>query len=206
MTAGGAIAHAERTPDRNSGRLDGVQLWIALPESRRHGPPAFQHIEEAPRVVRPGGEARVFSGLLDGVRSPAEHHSSLVGAELEVRAGETFTLPLDPAHEHGLFILRGHLALDGRDLAADQLHYLAPGRFEAALRSSEGARALLLGGSPFGETILMWWNFVARTTEEIRDARHDWENRRRFGELAHYRGPRIAAPDLMRLAEPSPLS
>src|SRR5688572_28524169 len=36
MTSGHAIAHAERTPDNNSGRLNGVQLWAALPDRERH--------------------------------------------------------------------------------------------------------------------------------------------------------------------------
>ena len=31
MTAGRGIAHAEETPVNNSGRLNGVQLWAALP-------------------------------------------------------------------------------------------------------------------------------------------------------------------------------
>jgi len=52
----------------------------------------------------------------------------------------------------------------------------------------------------------MWWNFVARTPEEIAQARTDWEERRRFGEVVAYAGPRLAAPDLARLARPNPIS
>ena len=53
---------------------------------------------------------------------------------------------------------------------------------------------LLLGGAPFGETILMWWNFVGRTTEEIVAAREDWQAGRRFGEVRAYAGARLDAP------------
>jgi hypothetical protein len=52
----------------------------------------------------------------------------------------------------------------------------------------------------------MWWNFVARTPEEIRDARDDWENGRRFGEVTAYKGQRLRAPELVRLARPNPVS
>ena len=38
-----------------------------------------------------------------------------------------------------------------------------------------GARVLVLGGEPFGEPIVMWWNFVGRTHEEVVAAREDWQ-------------------------------
>jgi hypothetical protein len=65
---------------------------------------------------------------------------------------------------------------------------------------------LLIGGPPFPETILMWWNFVARTPEEITRARADWEEQRRFGEVKAYDGPRLSAPTLTRFARPNPVS
>ncbi len=67
----------------------------------------------------------------------------------------------------------------------------------------EPVRALLLGGAPFGETVLMWWNFVARTTEEIVAAREDWEAGRRFGEVQAYNGPRLGAPPFVARPVPS---
>ena len=79
-------------------------------------------------------------------------------------------------------------------------------RTDVSLASQGGARLLLIGGPPFPETILMWWNFVARTPEEIRDARDDWENRRRFGDVTAYKGQRLHAPELVRLARPNPVS
>ena len=86
------------------------------------------------------------------------------------------------------------------------LYYLGTQRSEVTISSNPGARLLLVGGPPFPEPILMWWNFVARTPEEIRDARVDWEEHRRFGEVAAYGGPRLSAPELVRFARPNPLS
>ena len=40
----------------------------------------------------------------------------------------------------------------------------------------------------------MWWNFFARTTEEILAAGEDWEAGRRCGEVRAYDGPRLGAP------------
>jgi redox-sensitive bicupin YhaK (pirin superfamily) len=206
MTSGDAIAHAERTPDDNTGRLNGVQLWTALPEHDRRGDPRFQHLPEVPATEFSGGIARVFSGTLGGVTSPAHHFSDLVGADLEIHPGEALTLPLQRQYEHALLVLAGTATTERQQLDADTLYYLGTQRDELAMRSDSGGRVLLIGGRPFGETILMWWNFVARTPDEIRDAREDWEAHRRFGTVPAYKGARIPAPELVRLAPPNPVS
>ncbi len=206
MTSGGAIAHAEQTPKDNTGRLDGVQLWTALPESRRHGAAAFQHLAEVPTLEARGGLVRVFSGSLANVVSPAEHFSDLVGADLQVHAGETLVVPVESQHEHALLLLSGDCTFEGERLDSRTLYYLGLQRQELVVTSTDGARLLLLGGLPFPETILMWWNFVARTPEEIRSARDDWEAHRRFGDVPAYKGPRLAAPELLKFAQPNPVS
>lgn len=206
MTSGNAIAHAERTPVDNTGRLNGVQLWTALPDRDRHGDAEFQHLSEVPVVDFSGGIARVFSGTLGDTTSPAQHFSDLVGADLQVHRDGILTFPLRPEHEHAMLILDGVAALNGEPLQPDTLYYLGTRRDELAISSTTGSRVLLIGGRPFDETILMWWNFVARTPEEIRLAREDWEAHRRFGDVPAYQGQRIPAPDLLRLATPNPVS
>jgi redox-sensitive bicupin YhaK (pirin superfamily) len=206
MTAGRGISHAERTPARNSGHLNGVQLWVALSEAHRNVEPAFSAIEKVPTVEGRGGIIRVFAGSLGGVESPAPHFSEIVGADVQVRAGATVEIELDPAFEHAVQVLDGQCLLDGQPLDERALHVLGAGRGSVAFSSSEGGRSLLIGGPPFLETILMWWNFVARTPEEIAEARSDWEAQRRFGEVHGHPRPRLAAPDLVRFARPNPLS
>ena len=206
MTSGHAIAHAERTPEKNTGRLNGVQLWTALLDRDRHRAGSFQHLPEVPVLELPGGIVQVFSGELAGAASHAEHFSELVGADLQVRQHSTLTVPLQPHFEHALLVLSGGCTLEGQPLEHGVLHYLGTRRSDATMSSEEGARVLLIGGPPFPETILMWWNFVARTPEEIREARDDWEAHRRFGEVPAYQGPRLPAPDLIRLARPNPVS
>jgi redox-sensitive bicupin YhaK (pirin superfamily) len=206
MTSGDAIAHAERTPDQNSGRLNGVQLWTALPDRDRRRVASFQHLADVPRLEPRGGIVQVFSGTLAGAVSSAEHFSDLVGADLQIHARHALTLPLEPQHEHALLVLSGDCALEKQRLDERVLYYLGTQRSEMCLTSNAGGRVLLIGGTPFPETILMWWNFVARTPDEIRDARDDWEAHRRFGDVPAYCGARIPAPALVRLAPPNPVS
>jgi redox-sensitive bicupin YhaK (pirin superfamily) len=197
MTAGRGIAHAEETAPQNTGRLRGLQLWVALPGASRETAPAFEQHGGLPVMRRDGGHATLLLGDLGGVRSPARVFSPIVGADVAGDPGRQLVLPLEPDFEHALVPLEGGCRLDGVPLVVDTLYYLGCGRRALVLDGgAQGFRAFLLGGAPFGETILMWWNFVARAPEEIVAARDDWEAGRRFGTVAAYAGPRIPAPAL----------
>jgi len=206
MTSGAGLAHAEQTPRDNSGRLNGVQLWVALPDAHRHMPPGFMHVKEVPLIESPDALVRVFAGTLHGTTSPASHYSDLLGADVDLRSRRTCALPLNPAYEHAALVLSGDCTLEGQRLEERVLYYLGTNRSEASFASRSGGRVLMIGGPPFPESILMWWNFVARTAEEIAHARDDWEREQRFGEVAAYQGPRLPAPSLAQFARPNPLS
>ena len=205
MTSGGGIAHAEETPLKNSGLLNGVQLWIALPDAYRDGQASFQHIDEVPIIEQAGGMVSVFAGSLLGRSSPAKHFSSLLGADIALHPSASLGLPLDQSFEHAALLVTGDAEIDGQSIDSMGLYYLGTNRSSVEFKSRDGCRVLLLGGPPFPEKILMWWNFVARTPEEIAQARSDWQSHERFGEV-RYRGPRLDAPPLKRFAPPNPAS
>ena len=205
MTSGGGIAHAEETPRENSGILNGIQLWIALPDANRNGQASFQHIEEVPIIEQAGSMVSLFAGSLLGRSSPAKHFSPVLGADIALHAFANLELPLDPSFEHAALLMTGDAEIDGQSIDAMNLWYLGINRSSVEFKSRNGCRVLLLGGPPFPEKILMWWNFVARTPEEITQARSDWQSHERFGEV-RYRGPRIDAPALKRFAPPNPAS
>jgi redox-sensitive bicupin YhaK (pirin superfamily) len=197
MTAGRGIAHAEETPPENSGKLHGVQLWVALPEAERRREPAFDHYRDLPVLEPGGGQVQVFMGELGGVRSAVRAFSPMVGAEIRSGGTGTLRVPLDRSWEHALVVIEGEFRLDGVRLAPGALHYLGTHRDGVELESRAAARAVLIGGAPFGEGIIIWWNFVARSADEIREARDDWQAQRRFGEVTAYRGERLEAPELV---------
>lgn len=197
MTAGHGIAHSEETPERHSGHLHGLQLWVALPDGARDGPAHFDHYVELPVWEPGGGRVQVFMGRLGDVDAGTRACSPLLGADITVAPGSTLELPLEPAWEHALYRLEGDVEVDGTPLATTGgLTWLGTRRAGLALRSRRGARLILIGGAPFGAPIVMWWNFVARDTAEIRAARDAWEAGERFGDVAAYRGARLPAPPL----------
>jgi quercetin 2,3-dioxygenase len=83
----------------------------------------------------------------------------------------------------------------GTVLRPGQLMYLGTGRDQVAVSAPAGSRLFLLGGVPLGETLLMWWNLVARTPDEIAAAAADWRTGR-FAPVADYDGPPLPAPPL----------
>ncbi len=197
MTGGHGISHSEvSTP--GTPVLHGVQLWVALPDAHRHAPRAFQH--HAPRAFRvDGAELRVFLGTLAGATSPVTTFTPLLGAEILIDAGATVTLDVDPAYEHGLLVDEGDVSLDGTVLKPAELGYAAPGRTALTLAnaSDRPARTVLLGGPPFEEEIVMWWNFIGRSHQDIVEAREEWERAsERFGAVTGYPGDRLPAPAL----------
>ena len=193
MTAGRGVSHSEEAASGWRGTLHGVQLWVAQPEATRFGAPAFAHHPALPQLDLDTSTLTVLAGSVGSVTSPARQDSPLVGIDAVIRPGIS-VWPLDPEFEHGLIVLAGEVAVDGRVVGTDRFAYLAPGRDELAVDAVEPARVLLLGGTPFGEDVLMWWNFVARTREEITGAYEQWRAEDgRFGEV-HSHLDRIPAP------------
>ncbi|MBI1351967.1 MAG: pirin family protein [Actinomycetales bacterium] len=183
MTAGHAVAHAEESTGHYRGTLEGIQLWIALPEATRHGEAAFEHHAELPRIEHDGAVATVLIGQHGGLASAARHDTELVGVDLDLH-GPT-TLPLRPDFEHALISLRGSVAVEGEKLTPGRIAYLGTGRDELGIEVAEDSRLMLLGGVPFDEPLLMWWNFVARSREEIDAAYASWRDQDdRFGRVA----------------------
>jgi len=190
MTAGRAIAHSEESPAGRPAVLHGLQLWIALREQDRFTEPRFAHHADLP-VVREGRtRVTVVIGEHRGEQSPAEVFTPLTGLEVAVPGGDDFVLPVRQDFEYAV------VAVDGSAVVAGAL--IAPGRRESDLVQAGGrrhARFFVLGGAPFGERLLMWWNFVGRSSEEITQARADWAADR-FGEVRGYPGEPLAAPPL----------
>ncbi|WP_067700014.1 pirin family protein [Nocardia jejuensis] len=198
MTSGRGIAHSEyRVEGHESGA--GIQLWIALPGDKVSVAPHFEQHRDLPEVELPGLHAVVLIGTLGAATSPAKAYTPIVGADLRLDAGATAALPLNPDFEHALLVIEGELTADGTTVAPGSLFYLGSDRNELPLGSVQGAHAILVGGEPFGEDLVMWWNFVARSHDQIVDARNAWESHdlERFPDIAgHKPEERIPAPPL----------
>ncbi|MGC5172311.1 pirin family protein [Microbacterium sp. DT81.1] len=223
MTSGRGISHSEYSIGEDEVKLDALQLWVALPESRRHGGPAFEQHAQLPQLhiaatrtaeVIGASEDRgssedfaahavVVMGEFAGVVSPASAYTPIVGAEVRVSPGTRVRLPLKPEWEYALLAVDGDISADA-DAAASALSwqigdllYLGISRDHIDVTSASGATVFVLGGEPFPDEIVMWWNFVGRDHDEIVEAREEWEgSSERFGQVIDHGDERIPAPPL----------
>ena len=197
MTAGHGISHSEESPKPHPADIHGLQFWIALPELRRDGDAVFEHHPALPAMRRDGLDLSLIIGEALGERSPAKAYSPMVGLDIKLKDTGRRRLPLDPAFEHAILPISGDFTVEGLQVSPGNLYYLGSGRDGVLLENSGEAHGFLLGGAPFGEDVLLWWNFVGRSTEEMAAARQEWESQgRRFGEVRGYDGPRLVSPEL----------
>ena len=197
MTSGRGIAHSEESPKDRPPTLHGLQLWVALPSADPDQDARFEHFADLPGGAYDGAQVTVVVGELAGMRAPARVHTPIIGAEILLDPGAAVRLPLDPGFEHAVVSMAGSADVNGVALAPNALLYLEPARSELAVQAEHGARLFLLGGEPLDEELVMWWNFVARSHEEIVAAREDWAAASaRFGEVRGFAGERLPAPPL----------
>lgn len=195
MTAGRGISHSELSIDEQAPRMHGIQLWVALPDASRNQEPHFQHLAELPLVALEGAKVRVLAGTVAGTTAATTTYSPLVGAEICINESGEFSIPVNGSFEHGLLVVEGHAYIEDTDVTFGSLLYLGHGRESISISTSGPVRALLIGGEPFAEEIVMWWNFIGRSHDEIEKMRDEWQaHDPRFGTFSGYPGERIPAP------------
>lgn len=196
MTSGRAISHSEESPVGAGGPMHGVQFWIALPDAERWREPMFDHYPQLPAFERGGFQFTLIEGDAFGERSPARSFWPTLGLDIYTAGGASLDLPLREDFEYAVFALIGDIEIDGQPLSPNALCYLKPGRNTLPLKADGSARFMLIGGLPFPETTLMWWNFVGRDKAEILRACHEWNSGTgAFGNVEGYvYGDRLKAP------------
>lgn len=183
MTSGLGVAHSEENPGLRSGELHGMQLWVAQPSTTRNAGSDFAHFDELPKVETPELTASVLIGSFAGASSSARRDSELVGVELDLHGGPA-SVALEPTFEYALIVANGSVLVDDTEVRPGALAYLGAGRDECRFESRGVSRAMLIGGVPFDERLFMWWNFVARSQDEISDAWRAWiTGDERFGRV-----------------------
>jgi quercetin 2,3-dioxygenase len=198
MTAGHGIAHSEESPAGHGPVMHGLQLWVALPAGEAERAPAFDSYADLPVVEAGDAEVTVVMGSFGGVTSPAAVYTPIVGAEIAYAAAGVATLPIRTDFEYAAVVVSGSVEIDGVTLDPGSLLYLGDGRDGLTMTAAGPARAFLIGGEPFAEEIVMWWNFVARSHDEIVAARTAWSRRdgTRFGTVHGYAGDPLPAPEM----------
>ncbi|BES72238.1 pirin family protein [Marinobacter nanhaiticus D15-8W] len=202
MTAGNGICHTEESVEA-SGQLHAAQLWIALPYADRETAPRFDHYPYLPRWEEQGADMTLLMGHFRDHNAPTLAFSPLIGIDLAHRNGGAMRIPLRTDYEYGLLPLEGTFDIGGETFRTNELAYFGTGRSDVEFHAPPGGRAILLGGEPVEDEILMWWNFVGYSKSEIAQAQREWEQGSdRFGSVPAYEGERLMPPPIPWKVDP----
>ena len=195
MTAGSGIAHSERTPlevRQRASRVDGIQLWVALPHEHEESAPGFEHhpAETMPSIDEDGVRIRLLAGSTRGASAPARTLSPLFYMEAKVPAGKSLPLP-DDHEERAAYVINGLVSCGADRIDLGRMAVFARGT-HPTLHAETDALIMLLGGTPLGARH-MWWNFVSSSPDRIEQAKSDWLNQR-FAKVAGDENEFVALP------------
>ena len=176
MVAGSGIVHSERErPEVTAAphRIDGLQLWLALPEADEETEPAFHHYPASgiPQVDVDGVSVRVMMGSAWGVTSPVKTFAETLYLEAGLAAGQRLALPAAP--ERAVYVIEGELRVDGNRIPEHAMAVLSDVP-DIVLEATSNARIALVGGESPGQRHIEW-NFVSSRRERIEQARADWK-------------------------------
>lgn len=190
MTAGTGIVHSERTPPdqlASGQKLNGIQLWVALPLGDEEIAPAFTHHpkEDFPVSEQQGVACRLLLGKLWNQQSPVKTHSEMFYAEVRLKSGERFTLAPGAQQEMGVYVASGLVKIQDQDLESYSMA-VAEEETELKIEATQDSILMVLGGKPVGPRSI-YWNFVSSSPERIEEAKKLWVRGPQFG------APRFAA-------------
>lgn len=177
MTAGRGVIHSEM-PEQTDGLLHGFQLWLNLPASEKMKPAAYQEYASAQIPVldpEEGVRVKLIAGTLSrqgaNVQGPVAGNSTEpTYLDIDMAPGATWELAVKPQQTVLLLVFSGATT----ELSAGQMGIYQQGEALSLSASEQGARALLLAGTPIREPVSQYGPFVMNTEEEIKQAIRDY--------------------------------
>jgi redox-sensitive bicupin YhaK (pirin superfamily) len=182
MTAASGVVHEEMQEKgfaKRGGTVEMVQLWVNLPRAFKMSPPRYQTLLKAqiPIVDLPekGCAVRVIAGDFHGVQGPAKTFTPINLYDLRLKNGNHAEFTLPSGHNTGIFLLKGHIVLNGSYslVEAELALFDAQGEW-ISIEAKEDATLLVLNGEPIREPVAREGPFVMNTQEELVQAVNDY--------------------------------
>ena len=145
MRAGGGIWHGQEMSPADVPRVQGFQLWLALPPELESSQPESRYIE-APAMQR-SGPAHVIVGDYAGVRSPVPAWGSVNYLLVTLRPGESWTYRPPAGHTVGWMAVASGTVEAGESLRAGDMAVFEDGPSPIVLANEGDADAVFVLGS-----------------------------------------------------------
>lgn len=176
MVAGSGITHSERErPEvtETPHHLNGLQLWLALPEADEETDPAFYHYPdtEIPHIEVEGVTTCVIMGSTYGTTSPVKVFADTLYVEAHLRAGQSIKVPA--AEKRAVYVAEGELTTDDTRIPEHAMAVFTDAP-DIELTATRDTRIAIIGGQQQGHRHIEW-NLVSSRRERIRQARAEWK-------------------------------
>ncbi|MFC3095291.1 pirin family protein [Alteromonas sediminis] len=175
MTAGKGIVHSERETIETRGKdhvLNGLQCWVALPESKVDMEPSFTHLNRAqlPYIHREKVLMRLIAGEAYNYTSPVKTYSPMFYLDVITESGASVERPCG-CSETACYVISGSVQIGEETFDAGQFVLLED---ESHITTLQNSRYFLLGGLKLQKAPILRWNFLAYTEDKIEEAEARW--------------------------------
>ena len=181
MTAGKGVTHTERTPRelrKNTLKMHGYQIWVAMPKELEESEPSFQYITrtQLPRWKEGNLEITLVAGTGFGKQSPLQVHSDLFMVDITAAEAESLVIDGELKGEIAIVVTHGQVTVEGETIEAGQM-LISKTSDTCSISMSPTTRVLLFGGTPLPEERFLLWNFVSSSKERLKQAKAAWEKK-----------------------------
>lgn len=173
MTAGSGILHHEM-PKEYKGLMQGFQLWVNLPASRKMMSPRYRDIkkEQIPTVsVNGDAKAKIIAGQIDDIKGSVKDLVVEVEyLDVSVLPNKEFKHSITRGNNAFAYVFEGGGSFDqqrANTVKTEHLVIFTDGD-EVKVRADEsGVRFLLVSGKPITEPVAWGGPIVMNTQEEL---------------------------------------
>jgi quercetin 2,3-dioxygenase len=179
MRAGKGIVHAEGMNEaiKEPETVHGLQLWISLPAKDKFIEPDFFYYPsiDLPTIEKNDVSIKVLCGELFGKKSPVSSLSPAYIFEIKMPAGSTIEIPIKMGDTAGLYMIAGHVQIDGKILVPPSMTSFDDVGDVINLQAKDDNHIILLGGTPLKEPIVAYGSYVMNSNEQIRQVINDYQ-------------------------------
>ncbi len=183
MTAGRGVIHSE-IPEQKDGVMEGFQLWLNLPASRKMITPWYRDIgsAEIPEYMTASGvKVRVIAGNSNGVSGAVlREFTEPLYLDIHLPMGAEFSTEIPSTHNAFIYVYRGAVQVGETAVSSKRMGILhnSPEAEGLTLTTTEEACMILVAGKPLNEPIVQYGPFVMNTQVEIEQAVRDFRDGR----------------------------
>ena len=185
MTTGSGLIHSELVTDKfkkSGGIMQGLQIWVNLPQKDKKVKPWYQHIkrDDIPVIKESSGvEIKVLVGKVKETKSLVQTYSPVSIFDVQFSNSGQINLEISKNKIAMVYVIDGELQFveENKIAAKGQMIYYDQSADEINLTSisTEGSY-LVLAGEPLNEPVVRHGPFVTNTEGEMKQAMLDYQN------------------------------